>query len=128
MYIGIIMLTCLKCNIGGLLNIHHLVIHLSAKHSSEPKFYISCNMNTGKGTCCSVFRSVPSFKTHYGTINMQTIQRTKLKFYVHVGSRPTGLGPSKRVPDWTVSSSLWASSARLTIAHAQIKARSTARM
>lgn len=58
------MLTCPYCEAGGMLTYRRLVSHLAMVHSNQKNFLISCNLRKDRGTCCAVFRSVCSYKTH----------------------------------------------------------------
>jgi len=39
-------------------------LHLASVHSCEPNFQVVCNFSTAVCSCCSIFNSVASFRSH----------------------------------------------------------------
>ena len=58
------MLSCPRCGLIGFVGIRQVILHLASVHSCEPHFHVVCNFPKAVGSCCSVFSSVASFKSH----------------------------------------------------------------
>ena len=58
------MVSCPFCGIVGILTYRRLVCHLAMIHSNQKNFRITCNLRNNTGTCCAIFQSVCSYKTH----------------------------------------------------------------
>jgi len=58
------MFSCPRCGLIGFTGIRQVILHLASVHSSERNFQVVCNFSKGCGSCCSVFHSVASFRSH----------------------------------------------------------------
>jgi hypothetical protein len=58
------MLTCPRCACTELSSYASLVAHVVLCHGSEPNFAMSCTLQHASGTCCSVFSTCASYKSH----------------------------------------------------------------
>ena len=58
------MLSCPRCGLVGFVGIRQVILHLASVHSCEPNFQVVCNFSKAVGSCCSVFNSVASFRSH----------------------------------------------------------------
>ena len=58
------MLSCPFCGVGEMLTYRRFVGHLAIIHSNQKNFRITCNLRNDRGTCCVIFQSVCSYKTH----------------------------------------------------------------
>jgi len=58
------MLSCPRCGLIGFVGIRQVIVHLASVHSCEPNFQVVCNFSKAVGSCCSVFNSVASFRSH----------------------------------------------------------------
>jgi len=58
------MISCPRCGLIGLSGIRQVLLHLASVHSCEPNFHVVCNFPKAVGSCCSVFTSVSSFRSH----------------------------------------------------------------
>ena len=58
------MLSCPRCGLVGFVGIRQVILHLASVHSCEPNFQVVCNFSKAVGSCCSIFHSVASFRSH----------------------------------------------------------------